>query len=508
MFKQVFNRLTTFAVLILLQVILLVVVVFRLSSYGPVIYGGLEFLSIVIVIWVMVKNINPIYKLAWCVAILLFPLTGGVFYLLWGNKRLPKKVREKAGIFSARYLKDEVRDARMLSALAGENNQLGTIATYVDEVAGFPIWSNTEMEYYAVGESMYVRMLEELRLANSYIFMEYFIIKEGIMWNSILSILKEKAAAGVRVLLIYDDVGCINTLPADYDKTLRDFGIRATVFNPMRPRANAILNYRDHRKITVIDGKVAFCGGANLADEYINEIERFGHWKDTAAMIRGEGVWNLTETFLRLWNFEVSDPAELEDILSYRHDIISAKPNGYVQPFSDSPLDEENVSENFFLNVINKATDYVYITTPYLVIANELQTALCLAAKNGVDVRLITPGIPDKKYVYSVTQSYYPSLLASGVRIYEYSPGFLHAKTVLSDDQVGLIGTVNMDYRSFYFHFECGIIFYNTSILQDIKDDLIKTMDISREITLAEAKATPLPKRMIRMLLKVFSPLM
>ncbi len=508
MFKKLFNRLTTFAFLILLQVVFLISIILQLSSFGPFVYVSLEVLSILIVIWIMVKNINPIYKLAWCVLILLVPLTGGVFYLLWGNKRLPKRVKEKAAIFSARYLKDEVRDARILSQLAGENSQLGTIATYLDEVAGFPIWSNTQSEYFPVGETMYVRMLEELRKANDYIFMEYFIIDEGIMWRSILNILKEKAAAGVRVLLIYDDMGCIKTLPHDYDVTLREYGIKVTVFNPLRPRANATLNYRDHRKITIIDGKVAFCGGINLADEYINEIERFGHWKDTATLIRGEGVWNFTETFLRLWNFEVEDPAEKEDILAYRHDSIAVTPSGYVQPFSDSPLDSENVSENFFLNVINKATDYVYITTPYLVIANELQTALCLAAKNGVDVRVITPGVPDKKYVYNVTQSYYPALLAAGVRIYEYTPGFLHAKTVLSDDQIGLVGTVNMDYRSFYFHFECGVTFYNAPILQDIKDDLLKTMEVSKEVSLAEAKATPLLKRMYRNLLKVFSPLM
>ncbi len=245
-----------------------------------------------------------------------------------------------------------------------------------------------------------------------------------------------------------------------------------------------------------------------MTDEYINEKERFGHWKDTAALLRGEGVWNLTETFLRLWNFEVDDEREREDISAYRHDVVTAAANGYVQPFSDSPLDRENVAENFFLNVINKASDYVYITTPYLVIANELQTALCLAAKNGVDVRLITPGIPDKKNVYYVTQSHYLPLLEAGVKIYEYTPGFLHAKMVLSDDQVGLIGTVNMDYRSFYFHYECGIAFYNAPILRDIKDDFIKTMDVSHEVTVAEAKATPISRRIWRTLLKVFSPIM
>lgn len=508
MLKKIFNRLTILALLILIQIAVLIMILLEVSSYGPLLYGTLEALSLLIVVWIIVRNINPVYKLAWCVLILLVPLAGGVFYLLWGNKRLPRKIREKANIFNARYLKDEVRDARILSALAAENNQLGTIATYMDEIGGFPIWSNTKMEYYAVGETMFVRMLEELRKAESYIFMEYFIIKEGIMWNSILAILKEKAAAGVRVLLIYDDMGCINTLPAHYDQTLRAFGIRAIAFNPMRPQANAMLNYRDHRKITVIDGKVAFCGGANLADEYINEVERFGHWKDTAALVKGEGVWNLTETFLRLWNFEVADPQEKENILAYRHDIISMPPNGYVQPFSDSPLDNENVGENFFLNVINKATDYVYITTPYLVIANELQTALCLAAKNGVDVRIITPGIPDKKTVYQVTKSYYPALLAAGVKIYEYTPGFLHAKTLISDDQIALVGTVNMDYRSFYFHYECGIIFYNSSILWEVKDDIVKTMEVSKEVTLAEARSTSLPKKLGRTLLKVFSPLM
>ncbi len=258
MFKKVFNRMTTFAFLILLQVGFLLFVLMRVSAYGNFIYGALELLSILVVIWIMVKNINPVYKLAWCVLILLVPLPGGILYLLWGNKRLPRKIRGKAAIFSARYLKDEVRDARMLAAVAEENGQLGSIARYLDEVAGYPIWSHTEAEYYAVGENMYGRMLEELRKAESYIFMEYFIIEEGIMWDSILDILKEKAASGVRVLLLYDDVGCIKTLPPKYDDTLRAYGLRVTVFNPMRPRANAMINYRDHRKITVIDGKVCF----------------------------------------------------------------------------------------------------------------------------------------------------------------------------------------------------------------------------------------------------------
>ena len=454
------------------------------------------------------KNDNPAYKLAWVTLILVVPFVGGAIYLLWGNKRLPKKTRIAAESFNTVSMEYRVRDTQTIQSLAEEDKDLAVTARYLDEIAGFPLWDHTEAEYFPTGEKMFTRLMEELNKAEDYIFMEYFIVQEGHMWDPIHALLRNKIRNGVRVYFIYDDIGCINTLPKDYNHILEDEGFHVHVVNPFKPRLNAAMNYRDHRKITVIDGKVAFCGGMNLADEYINEKERFGHWKDTAVMIEGKGVWNLAETFIRMWNFCSERKRDKLDERDFRHTIGIARSDGYVQPFSDTPLDYENVSENFFLNVINHATDYIYITTPYLVIDYEMQTALCLAAKNGVDVHLITPGIPDKKAVFKVTRSYYLPLLEAGVKISEYTPGFIHAKNLVADDNVALVGTINMDYRSFYFHFECGVAFYGNSVIHSVKEDFKHTLASSTGVTYASAKKVSLWERIIRSVLRIFAPLM
>lgn len=502
------NRLTIIGLLILAQVAVLFVLTYWIAIFTPLVYFMCILFSFLVALYVMSNNDNPSYKILWTVVIMAVPLLGGICYLLLGNKRLPKKVRVAAAAFTNNSLANRVRDPNIICQLKEEDMDLARIAKYLDNSAGFPLWSNTEARYFSLGEHKFFAMLEELEKAKSYILLEYFIIHEGQMWNTIHDLLRQKAAEGVDVYICYDDMGCINTLPFHYDEELRAEGFHVQVFNPFRPHLSPVLNYRDHRKILVIDGQVAFCGGINLADEYINKIERFGHWKDTAVMIKGDAVWNFTDAFFRLWNFGVKSPSEKVDIASYRHSIGRAKADGYVQPFSDSPLDHENVSENLFLNIINKATEYVYITTPYLVIDHEMQTALCLAAKNGVDVRLITPGIPDKKAVYEVTRSFYPSLIEAGVKIYEYTPGFIHAKNVVSDDKVALVGTINLDYRSFYFHFECGVVFYHSSVISRIKKDIIDTISISREYTMSMAKKVSLPRRLFRAFLRLFAPML
>ena len=511
LFRMIFTRMVTISLAILLQIIIFIVALGILGDRVPVIYGGLIVFSLVIVIWIGMKNDNPAYKLAWVTLILLMPFVGGSIYLLWGNKRLSRKTKIAAENFNTVSIEYHVRDGKTLKALQEEDKDLAVTARYLDEVAGFPLWDHTEAEYFPTGEKMFTRLMEELNKAEEYVFMEYFIVEEGHMWDPIHALLRKKIQSGVEVYFMYDDIGCINKLPKGYDQILEDEGFHIHVVNPFRPRLNAAMNYRDHRKITVIDGKVAFCGGMNLADEYINETERFGHWKDTAVMIEGKGVWNLTETFIRMWNFS-SDVSRVRkdklDERDYRHTIGTARSDGYVQPFSDTPLDFENVSENFFLNVINHATDYVYITTPYLVIDHEMQTALCLAAKNGVDVHLITPGIPDKKSVFKVTRSYYLPLLEAGVKISEYTPGFIHAKNLVVDDNVALVGTINMDFRSLYFHFECGVAFYRNSVIHAVKEDFLHTLGSSKEITYAAAKKISLWERVCRSVLRLFAPLM
>ena len=339
--------------------------------------------------------------------------------------------------------------------------------------------------------------------------MEYFIVNEGKMWDTILDIMVEKAASGVEVRMMYDDLGSISTLPGNYKKKLEDLGIKCTIFNPYRARLSVSLQNRDHRKITVIDGHTAFTGGCNLADEYINEYEKHGHWKDSAVMIKGPAVWNLTMLFLQSWNF--FNPTD-SDYSKYKRpdDKMPPIPNakGFVQPYGDSPFNNELISEYVYMNFINTADRYLYITTPYLIVDNEMVTALILAAKSGVDVRIMTPHVPDKWYVHLISQSYYSTLIKYGVRVFEYTPGFIHAKTMVSDDIQCIVGTINMDFRSLYHHFECGVFMYETTAVAQVKNDFLDTQIHCTEITAQDCKNVPLAKRFLRGLLRFFAPLM
>ena len=351
-------------------------------------------------------------------------------------------------------------------------------------------------------------MLEELEKAEHYIFLEYFIIEEGQMWDPILEILRRKAAQGVDVRVLYDDLGCIFKLPDGYDKLLESYGIRACVFNPFIPVLNLRMNNRDHRKICVIDGHTGFTGGINLADEYINVRELHGHWKDTAIMLKGDAVWSLTVMFLTMWDFVKGEKSDYELYRPQIHQNVQYPHDGLVQPFTDNPLDNEPVGENVYLNMINRAQRYVYITTPYLIISNEMMTALTNAAKSGVDVRIITPHVPDKWYVHMVSQAHYSQLIEAGVRIFEYTPGFIHAKSFVADDLYAVVGTINLDYRSLYLHFECATWLYRCSCIAAIYEDFKHTQEVSQEITLADCRAVPFRKRLLRNVLKVFAPLM
>ena len=350
-------------------------------------------------------------------------------------------------------------------------------------------------------------MVEELKKAKHYIFLEYFIIQEGKMWNTILDILRQKAAEGVDVRVIYDDMGCIMILPTGYDRTLEQMGIKCRIFNPFVPILSSRFNTRDHRKICVIDGNVGFTGGINLADEYINAYEKHGHWKDTSILLKGEAVFNLTVMFLSMWDYLDSTTGKT-DYSRYYPTVWDENAKGYVQPFADNPLDDEAVGETVYLNLINKAKRYVYITTPYLILSSEMLTALTSAAKCGVDVRIITPHIPDKWYVHAVSRSHYQPLIEAGVKIYEYTPGFIHAKTFVVDDDYAVVGTIHLDYRSLYLHFECAVWMYQTPSVAQVRDDFFKTQQISQEITLEECRSLSFPRRLGRSVLRVFAPLM
>lgn len=461
-------------------------------------------LSVIIVIWLVRKYDNPTYKISWIVVILLLPLFGGLFYLLWGNTplnraRIEHKYNPKTPDFTE-YLRYPATEE-----LAEVDPHHATRVRYIDALTGMPAWGNTEMHYYRLGEDMFESMRIELQQAHKFIFLEYFIIEEGVMWNTILDILKEKVKQGVDVRVLYDDVGSIATLPLHYDRYLTSLGIRAVRFNRFIPTLNTYLNYRNHRKMLIIDGNVGYMGGINIADEYINEKLRFGQWKDTGIMLRGEGTANMTVLFLQMWEY----------VTGYRVPPLDAylptvkmPSDGYVQPFADSPLDDLNIGESTYLQIIHNAREYVYITTPYLVLDNEMITALTIAAQSGVDVRILTPGIPDKKLVYMITRSYYQQLHRAGVKIYEYRPGFLHAKSIVSDDVTAVVGTINMDFRSFFLHFECATCFYNCSLVAEVKQDILEMINVSRKIDNVWLHKVPWIRSIAASVLRLFAPLL
>lgn len=483
--KKVFSRTVVTALLIVIQVAWLVALLLQLGNSLPAIQTVLRILSLVAILFVIKSDMNPSYKIGWILLIAVLPILGGLMYVIFGNKRPTKNMREmlRAQLEkSAEYLGTQ-------ESITGElDGGAAGLFKYLEGSAGYPTAKNTTVRYYRVGEEMYADLLPELEKAEKFIFLEYFIIRPGEMWDGVLEILKRKAAAGVDVRIIYDDMGCIDILPANYNATLEGWGIRTMAFNRFVPAVSLVMNNRDHRKITVIDGKVGFTGGINISDEYINVKERFGHWKDTGLMLKGPGVFNLTLMFLEMWNAFNKDGDGYAEFIPDSFEECGSADDGYVLSFSDNPLDNESVGESVYTDMLYQAKDYIYITTPYLAIDSELQTALCMAAKRGVDVRMITPGIPDKKLVYRLTRSYYPTLLRAGVKIYEYTPGFIHAKSFVCDDKLCVVGTINMDYRSLYLHFECGTLMYDNPEIKQVKKDDLDTMGKCRKVELSDMK--------------------
>ena len=483
--KKVFSRTVVTALLIVIQVAWLAALLLQLGNSLPAIQTVLRILSLVAILFVIKSDMNPSYKIGWILLIAVLPILGGLMYVIFGNKRPTKNMREmlRAQLEkSAEYLGTQ-------ESITGElDGGAAGLFKYLEGSAGYPTAKNTTVRYYRVGEEMYADLLPELEKAEKFIFLEYFIIRPGEMWDGVLEILKRKAAAGVDVRIIYDDMGCIDILPANYNATLEGWGIRTMAFNRFVPAVSLVMNNRDHRKITVIDGKVGFTGGINISDEYINVKERFGHWKDTGLMLKGPGVFNLTLMFLEMWNAFNKDGDGYAEFIPDSFEECGSADDGYVLSFSDNPLDNESVGESVYTDMLYQAKDHIYITTPYLAIDSELQTALCMAAKRGVDVRMITPGIPDKKLVYRLTRSYYPTLLRAGVKIYEYTPGFIHAKSFVCDDKLCVVGTINMDYRSLYLHFECGTLMYNNPEIKQVKKDDLDTMEKCRKVELSDMK--------------------
>lgn len=507
-FSLLFHRVFFIGLALIIQIGVLLLMIGRFGSYFPEFYVITTLISAAVVLAIASGTSKSAYKIAWIISIILFPIFGGLFYLLFGTSRASRRLHRKLDSVHTHTKEALGFEESIIQEIARLDEHAANQARYIQNHAFYPVYRHDFSKFYPLGELKFERMKKELRQAKHYIFMEYFIITKGVMWDSILEILVEKVQEGVDVRLIYDDAGCIFTLPYRYDLKLEAMGIKTCRFHPIVPIASAHLNNRDHRKITVIDGHTAFTGGINLADEYINVFAKHGHWKDSGILIKGEAAWPFTVMFLTMWEYLRGTTEDFSRFKPGEMPKFSGKQKGYIQPFSDSPLDDEAVGETVYLNLICKAKRYVYINSPYLILDSEILTALCSAAKSGVDVRIVTPHIADKSIVHSVTRSYYQVLLKSGVRIYEYTPGFMHSKTFVADNEVAVVGTINLDYRSLYLHFENGVWLYQTDSVLEIKEDFLQTLEFCLEMTLDVYGRLPAYRRLKWSILRLFAPLL
>ncbi|MBR7172174.1 MAG: cardiolipin synthase [Clostridia bacterium] len=487
------------------EVLSIIAVTTALCIFVPYFYIAMYVTTFAVELKIIASDDNPDYKIPWMLFVLIVPVAGLMLYFIFASRKLKKKfIRRLKHLKQMSYKKD---DSKLFEEFEKENAVVASQAKMLCDIAETHLFSNTKQTYFSSGKEYYKSLLIDLKNAKKFIFIEYFIIEEGKFWNSILEILKEKAAEGVEVRVVFDDIGCMSTLPGNYAKHLKKFGIEATPFSRLRGQADNEFNNRSHRKITVIDGLVGYTGGINIADEYIGEVQRFGHWKDVGIRLEGEAVWEMTELFMIDFGINVKNVPETKIELFPKAKGIDSK--GYVVPFGDGPkpLYERRVGKTVIQNMLSSATKYVYITTPYLIIDNELCVSIENAALRGVDVRIVVPHIPDKKIVFNMTKSFYKRFIDAGVRIYEYKPGFIHAKTYVADDDVAMIGTINLDYRSLVHHFENGVFMFGTDSIKDIKSDIDDTLSKSIEIKKSMLK-TNIFNRFFRALVRIFAPML
>lgn len=487
------------------EVAAIIGIVVALCYYVPYFYILCWMTEIACVINIIASDDNPDYKVPWLLFVIILPIAGFMLYFIFYSRMLKRKyVKRLKALKDNSYHKD---DSVLIEKMYSENPVAAAQAKMLCNIAEAHLFTNTKQTYFPLGEAMYSQLLADLSKAERFIYMEYFIIEEGRFWNSVLDILKAKAAAGIDVKVVYDDVGCMMTLPGDYSKRLKSYGIEATPFSRLRGNADSEFNNRSHRKITVIDGKVGYTGGINFADEYINAFEKHGHWKDTAIRLEGEAVWELTKLFLIDFGINVKKMPEIREELFPAQSEI--KEDGCLIPFGDgpNPLYERRVGKCVIQNMLNSAVRYVYMTTPYLIIDNDLCQSIENAALRGVDVRIIVPHIPDKKLVFGMTRSFYKRLMDAGVHIYEYEPGFIHAKSYLADDAYAMIGTINLDYRSLVHHFENGVWMYRCESITALKRDIEATFEKSIRVT-PEMLKTNLIQRFIRADVRIFAPML
>ena len=520
----IFSRFLIIGVLLGLQIALIVYFCVKMQEYMPNYLALHVIIALATIIYLFSNSMDPTSKMTWMLIVAALPVMGTLMLVFtkmnFGNRKVKNRVSELITATMAAIPQDE----QIMKDLGEDGEGTDDLVKYLNRSGCFPAYKDTDVTYFPVGEDKFEALLEELKKAEKFIFMEYFIIEEGYMWGKILEILVEKVKAGVDVRVMYDGMCEMSTLPPDYFKLLEKQGIKSKPFSPIMPILSSHYNYRDHRKILVIDGKVAFNGGVNLADEYINRVERFGHWKDTAVMLKGPAVTSFTLMFLQMWNIieetpefdpwlslpvnQLEEPeTETDQQLGSVTDPVPV-PQGYVIPYCDDPLDDYKVGETVYMDVLNRADRYVHIMTPYLILDGELETAIMYAAQRGIDVKLILPGIPDKKMAYALAKSHYKRLTETGVQIFEYTPGFVHAKVCVSDDEKAIVGTINLDYRSLYHHFECATYMYKTGCIGDIEKDFQETLAKCRAVTPETIKKEKIFYKVMGHLMKLIAPLM
>ena len=503
------KRLIFTAVSILLEIVFLLFLFTKVSEYATIIDWVTRIVAIFLVLGLYSMDKTSSMKMPWIILMLAFPILGVSLYLLVGLNGSTKKMRARYEEIDKKLLPYLADNRQILEWMKEENPQAGAIASYLTNYSCYPVYQNTDVTYYNEAIKGLDAQLEDLSKAEKFIFMEYHAIEDEEAWQRIQTVLEDRVKAGVEVRIFYDDMGSIWFVNMDFATKLKSLGIKCRVFNPILPGLNMFLNNRDHRKITVIDGKVAYTGGYNLANEYFNITHPYGIWKDTGIRMEGDAVKSMTVAFLEMWN--AAGNVKSKELVPEKYVIdyaYKAQQRGYVQPYADSPLDDEQVGEEVYISMANKAEKYCWFITPYLIITDEMTHALTLAAKRGVDVRIITPGIPDKKMVYSVTRSFYHNLVKHGVRIYEWTPGFCHAKMSVADDKMATCGTINLDYRTLYHHFENGCFLADCDAVLEIRDDLIRTMGESREVTEQYKEGRSAGLRLGQLILRLFAELL
>lgn len=540
--QVIFGRTAIIVISLIIQLFILIYTALWLSDYSTVIYYGFILLGVMVATHIMNNNDSASFKLAWIIPVLIVPVFGAIFYIFMYNQFETKAMKRTLAKLDNQLKPAYKQNETVLEEIKKDSDGEYGLARYLYNTGRFSVYDNCEAEFFPLGQDKYKEMLNQLESAEKFIFMEYFIVAEGKMWDSILEILKRKAAQGVEVRFMYDGTCSLMLLPYGYYKELGKYGIKSVPFSQIRPALSSYQNNRDHRKILIVDGKVAFTGGINLADEYINEIERFGYWKDTAIMVKGKAVKSFTMMFLEMWNvavrngditvhdlekyinctdeyFDNAQKKSCEAIDINDNQITSAsadiqnykcvlRDGGYVIPYSDDPFADERIGKQVYIDILNRATKYVHIMTPYLILDDEIVLALKYCAKRGVETIILMPHVPDKIYAYLLARTYYKDLLEGGVKIYEYTPGFVHAKLFVSDDIRGVVGTSNLDFRSLYLHFECCMYMYKNEAVYDMENDYQNTLKQSQEITIKECDEYPWIKKFAGSLLRFIAPLM